>query len=266
METALEYFWLCLAALLAGGINTLAGGGTLLTFPMLITVLAQHGSHAAVLANGTSTVALVPASIGGAWGFRREMHAARKWLLILIGPSLVGGVVGSRLVTTLDPKYFNALVPWLIFGAASLFTLQPLLARWRKQAVEHAEGPPKASTVAGVVIFQFFVAVYGGYFGAGIGILMLSALGLMGIKDIHQMNALKTVLATAINGVAVANFVWEGVVVWPYALAMMVTSVIGGYLAACIGRSLPQKVVRYFVISVGFFLAAYFFWKQYGGR
>ena len=266
----MDYFWLCISALAAGAINTLAGGGTLLTFPTLIAVLSPDNptldeiALAGVLANGTSTVALMSGSVSGAWGFRREMHATRKWLLLLIGPSIIGGIAGSLLVTRLDPRYFGALVPWLILVAAILFATQPLLARlWRRPA-EVSEKPPSGTTVVGVVVFQFFVAVYGGYFGAGIGILMLSALGLMGIRDIHQMNALKTVLATGINGVAVAVFIWQGIVRWEYALPMMGTSIVGGYLAAHYGRQLPQRLVRGFVIAIGFFLAAYFFWQQYG--
>jgi len=215
-----------------------------------------------VYANGTSTVALMVGSLSGAWGFRREMHATRRWLLLLIGPSIVGGIIGSLLVTRLDPQLFKSLVPWLILAAAVLFTCQPFLMRWLR-APALPETPPSGWTVVGVVGFQFLVAIYGGYFGAGIGILMLSALGLMGIKDIHQMNALKTVLATCINGVAVAVFIFDDRVVWKYALAMMVTAIIGGYLAAHYGRQLPQRYVRGFVIGIGFFLAAYFFWQQY---
>lgn len=263
MDPFFDYLSLCGSALLAGMINTLAGGGTLLTFPTLMAVLAPYGAQAGVLANGTSTVALAPASFSGAWGFRREMHATRRWLYLLIGPSLVGGIVGSLLVSTLDPKYFKILVPWLILTAASLFAAQPLLARLRKVPQHPSSRPPSGYTVAGVVVFQFFVAVYGGYFGAGIGILMLSALGLMGIENIHQMNALKTVLATLINGIAVIVFIWNGLVLWQFALPMMATSVVGGYLAAHYGRQLPQKLVRGFVIAIGFFLAAYFFWQQF---
>ena len=113
-----------------------------------------------------------------------------------------------------------------------------------------------------IVVFQFFVAVYGGYFGAGIGVLMLSSLGLMGIGDIHRMNAVKTVLAACINGISVAVFVWDGKVVWEYALPMAVTAILGGYFGARLGRMLPRPLVRWLVICVGFGLAAYYFWKQ----
>jgi uncharacterized membrane protein YfcA len=268
----LDYFWLCLSAAVAGGINALAGGGTLLTFPTLIGVLSQQfGPAAGVLANGTSTVALVPASLGSAWGFRRELAHLRRFLVWLLPPSLVGGAIGTLLVTRLDPEYFNRLVPWLILTAATLFTLQPVLARRnRPKSVlppdasdEHTHIPPLS--LAGMVCLQFFIGVYGGYFGAGIGILMLSGLGIMGLSNMHQMNGVKAVLGTAINGIAMVIFVIEGKVVWPFALAMMATSTVGGYLAAHYSRQIPGKYVRWFVIVVGFTLASFYFWKQYRG-
>lgn len=268
-QTAGEWGWLCLAAFLAGGINALAGGGTLLTFPALIGVLSgTWGPHtAAVLANGTSTVALVPASLGSAWGLRRELWELRRLLVWLLPPSLAGGMAGSLLVTRLPPGIFASLVPWLILTATLLFLLQPLLLRRRAVLVAQnghpvsenglAEVTPRG--LAGMVLLQTLIAVYGGYFGAGIGILMLSGLGLMGLTNIHQMNGLKAVLGTAINGVAVLVFVIERKVVWPHALAMMVASLAGGYLAAHYGRRLAGRYVRGLVIGIGFFLAVYFF-------
>jgi uncharacterized membrane protein YfcA len=269
MQTFLQWGWLCLAAFLAGGINALAGGGTLLTFPALIGVLTgPYGSAAAaVMANGTSTVALVPASLGSAWGLRRELWELRTLLVWLLPPSLAGGAVGSLLVTRLPPGIFAQLVPWLILTATTLFLLQPLLVRRRAVVVMENDHPVPSNGLdrvtprglAGMVALQTLIAIYGGYFGAGIGILMLSGLGLMGLTDIHQMNGLKAVLGTAINAVAVLVFVIEGKVVWTFALAMMAASLAGGYLAAHYGRQLASRHVRWFVIAVGFFLAAYFF-------
>jgi uncharacterized membrane protein YfcA len=268
-QTLAEWGWLCVAAFLAGGINALAGGGTLLTFPALIGVLAasRGPEAAAVLANGTSTVALVPASLGSAWGLRRELWELRALLVWLLPPSLAGGMIGSLLVTRLPPDIFARLVPWLILTATTLFLLQPLLVR-RRPVLVAEDGHPVATNglervtprgLAGMVALQTLIAIYGGYFGAGIGILMLSGLGLMGLTDIHQMNGLKAVLGTAINAVAVLVFVVEGKVHWPFALGMMVASLAGGYLAAHYGRQLAGRHIRWFVIAVGFFLAAYFF-------
>lgn len=268
-QTLGEWGWLCLAAFLAGGINALAGGGTLLTFPALIAALSGRlgPEVAAVMANGTSTVALVPASLGSAWGLRRELAELRALVVWLLPPSLAGGMVGSLLVTRLPPGIFAQLVPWLILLATTLFLLQPVLLR--RRAVLVAEDGQVVSGngldrvtlrgLAGMVVMQTLIAIYGGYFGAGIGILMLSGLALMGLTDIHQMNGLKAVLGTAINAVAVLVFVVEGKVVWPFALAMMASSLAGGYLAAHYGRRLAGRHVRWFVIAVGFFLATYFF-------
>ena len=271
----LDYFWLCLTATLAGGINALAGGGTLLTFPTLMGVLSRQSGeiakNAGVIANGTSTLALVPASLGSAWGFRRELAALRQLLVWLLPPSILGAWIGVQLVTQLSPAVFDALVPWLILAAATLFVLQPLLVK-RKAAVVLEDGQPVRvgslghvswRGVAGMVALQFCIAIYGGYFGAGIGILMLSGMGLMGLKDIHEMNGLKAVLGTAINGVAMLGFIWDKKIHWPYALAMMATSIIGGYAAAGFSRKIPGVYVRWFVIVIGFSLAAFFFWKRW---
>jgi uncharacterized membrane protein YfcA len=269
----LDYFWLTVAACAAGAVNALAGGGTLLTFPTLMGVLArQFGEKAAgVLANGTSTTALVPASLGSAWAFRRELYQLRRFLIWLLPPSLLGGAIGTLLVTRLPGEYFNRLVPWLILAAAVLFTAQPYLTRRKPQVVglkgESCDGetPVSSRSLIGMIALQFAIGIYGGYFGAGIGILMLGGLGLMGLTNIHQMNGLKAVLGTAINGVAVLIFVLEGKVVWPFALAMMATSLAGGYIAAHYSRRIPGKIVRWLVIAIGFLLAAYYFGKQWVG-
>ena len=257
----LTWIWLGLSASIAGAVNSLAGGGTLLTFPTLLAALASLGSaEAAVVANMTSTVALVPGSMAGAWGYRRELGAVRAWLVLLAAPSLLGGWIGALLVSRVDPRYFAVLVPWLTLTAATLFLLQPRLPYKRTEEAT-LELPSLAGRV-GIVGFQFLVGVYGGYFGAGIGILMLGALAVMGLKDVHQMNALKTVLAALINGVSVLVFATSGRVHWPYAGVMALAAIVGGYLGAHGSRYLPRSVVRWFVIAVGFGLSAYFFWKQ----
>jgi uncharacterized membrane protein YfcA len=249
------YFLLGLSALVAGAINSIAGGGTLFTFSALLAVVDP------VVANATSTVALVPGSLAGAWAYRHEMRAVDRWATLLIWPSLLGGAVGSLLVTELDESYFSALVPWLLLTAALLFMAQPVVARLAGLGKQHTR--PAAGTLAGIVVFQFFVAVYGGYFGAGIGILMLSALGLMGFADIHRMNALKTLLAACINGVSVVVFVAEQKVEWRYASSMAVAAIVGGYMGARVARRLDDNLVRWVVILIGLGLAAHFFYKQW---
>lgn len=256
----MELAILCLSALVAGAVNSVAGGGTLLTFPALFSVLGA-AEGASVLANATSTVALCPGSVAGVWGYRREYVGMGRWIACLIGPSLLGGVIGSLLVVQLPPSIFKSLVPWLILTATSLLALQPAIARWTGIGKPH-ENPTK-STVAGIMAMQFVIGIYGGYFGAGIGILMLSALALMGLSDIHRMNGLKSLLAAAINGTSVVVFVRNGVVRWEYALPMMAAAVVGGFLGAHYSRKLDKTLVRRFVIAIGFALAGWYFVKTY---
>lgn len=260
MDELMQYLWLCLAAVAAGAINAVAGGGTLVTFPMLIWVLG-NGPEQAVAANATSTFALFPGSLASMWGYRREIHDTRTWLKYLLGPSIVGGILGSSLAL-MSPKTFQDLVPWLILTASALFLLQPTIARVTGIGKPHASPTPK--TIWGVIAFQFLIALYGGYFGAGIGILMLSGLALIGIDDIHLMNGLKTVLATLINGLAVFVFVLRGAVNWQYAIPMTVAAIVGGFVGASVARKLNRTLVRWIVIVIGVGLSGYYFWKTYG--
>jgi uncharacterized membrane protein YfcA len=244
---------LVVSSLAAGAVNALAGGGTLLTFPALTAVMPK------VLANGTSTVALIPGSLAGAWGYRGELRAVGRWPLLLVAQILVGGLVGTLLVTRLDPRYFDALVPWLIASATLLFFAQPTLLKLSLRLRPAGPARRPAAAFAVLAVAQFLIAVYGGYFGAGIGILMLSALGLMGIGDIHQMNAVKTVLAACINALSVVVFAADGYVVWPVAGMMAVAAVVGGYLGAHSGRRLPRALVRWIVIVIGVALSVKYF-------
>ncbi|MEX0678273.1 MAG: sulfite exporter TauE/SafE family protein [Pirellulales bacterium] len=277
-----DYVILCLAAVLAGAVNAIAGGGTLLTFPALFAALGSSGA-AAVVANATSTVALVPGAIAALAGYRNEIRQERRWATLLVVPSLIGGLVGSLLLVLMPGESFKTAVPWLILTAALLFALQPRIARWTgvtprssgdrdvggegaasetasTRALPHAPG-----LLAAVVSFQFLVAIYGGYFGAGIGILMLSALAIMGMHDIHRMNAVKVLLNLMINGVSVVVFVASGKVYWPYAAAMAVSSSVGGYVAAHAAKRANKTVIRSIIVVIGFGLAAYYFYRQFAG-
>ncbi len=255
------YAFLCVSAFLAGVMNSVAGGGTLLTFPALTGVISP------AMANGTSTVALLPGSFAGALGYRKELWECRRFVFRMLAPSIAGGFLGAYLVGK-DQDLFKILVPWLILTAALLFVVQAPLSKWVKAraAVEGAQPEhhePGTLTQALVIAFQFLVAVYGGYFGAGIGILMLSALGFMGVGDIHRMNAVKTFLAASINTASVVVFVRDKLVNWDYALPMVVAATAGGYTGARVARRLPASYVRYAVIVIGFGLAAYYFIKEY---
>jgi hypothetical protein len=257
MSEAEKQSLLFLTAVVAGVINSLAGGGTLLTFP----ALAHVGMMDDLIANTTNTVALVPGSMAGTWGYRREFSVSLRWVALLAGPSLAGGVIGALLLTGLDPKYFDKAVPWLILTATLLFLSQPFFNRF---AVRHAKQPAASrATVTAMVVFQFFVAIYGGYFGAGMGILMLSSLGLMGLGDIHQMNAVKSFLAVCINGGSVVVFAIDGRVAWRFVPTMAIAAIVGGYLGAHYGRKLNRSLVRWIVVAIGFGLSLYYFVTKY---
>lgn len=258
---------LCLVSSIGGAINSVAGGGTLLTFPALIAALGGT-AEAAVWANATSTVALFPGSLAGMAGYRRELMTARPWIKVLLWPSLAGGLIGAFLLMVLPAESFRKLIPWLLLTAAALFWLQPRLSRRLAAkagaAAQGGETAPPPQRVALVALFQLFVAIYGGYFGAGIGILMLTALGMMGLSDIHQMNGLKTLFGSAINGVAVVVFAGSGKVEWTLATAMALAAILGGYVGARVARRLDRNLVRHAVVLIGVALGAYYLQKTYG--
>ena len=252
------YLLLALAAFGAGALNAVAGGGTLLTFPTLTAVISPAA------ANVTSTVALLPGSLAGAWGYRRELAGARTLLVRLLPPSLVGGGVGALLLLA-APDRFGELVPWLILSTAVLFLMQKPLTRLlkRRAAVPdaRAETPPPWLLVT-LIAAQLGIAVYGGYFGAGIGILMLTALGFMGVASIHRANAVKTVLASTINVTSALVFGVAGEVRWDFAAVMAAASVAGGYGGARGARRLPAWLVRWGVIAIAFGLSALYFARR----
>ncbi|MBK5294079.1 MAG: sulfite exporter TauE/SafE family protein [Acidobacteriia bacterium] len=252
-DSPLTYALLGAAAFSAGAVNAVAGGGTLLTFPTLLAIINP------IAANATSTIALLPGSIASVWAYRAELGHTRVMLSRLWLPSLLGGVVGALAVTRFPERVFASLIPWLLLLASTLLLLQRPVARWLGA---HPHEAPKASTITVIVLFQFLVGIYGGYFGAGIGILMLSTLGFMGINDIHQMNGLKTMLAVIINAVTVVIFLAEGVVVWKYAGIMIAAAIAGGYIGARVARRMPAVAVRYFVVAIGFAVAGYSFYKR----
>lgn len=254
MDSLSTYLLLALSAFFAGAINSIAGGGTLLTFPTLLAVLNP------VAANATSTIALVPGALASAWGYRRELHETKALLRILWLPSFAGGVIGALALTRLPERVFENLIPWLLLTASTLLLLQKPLSKW---LITHPHAKPTPTTTATIVFFQFLVGIYGGYFGAGIGILMLSALSFMGISNINHMNGLKSILAIAINGITAAIFIYEGVVVWKYAWVMALAAIAGGYVGAHVARRLHASHVRAIVVTIGFAVAAYSFYRRF---
>jgi uncharacterized membrane protein YfcA len=243
------------AAFAAGLINSVAGGGTLVSFPALL-----WAGRDPVLANATSTVALWPASLAGLYGFRRELEGGRRWVWLFGAPSLLGGVLGAVLLLGTPSETFGRLVPYLVLFATLLLALQEPISR--RLIAERQEGErPSRAWLAGAVAFQFLVGVYGGYFGAGIGILMLAALGLLGFKDIHQMNGLKNLLAILINGVAAAYFIFSGSVVWFDVLLMALAALAGGYSGARLAYRLGRTFVRRAVIVIGLVMGVSLFFN-----
>jgi uncharacterized membrane protein YfcA len=255
------------AAFVGGAVNSVAGGGTLLTFPALLWARQLE-----IVANATSTVALWPGALSSFWGYREELRSGWGEIAVLAIPSFVGGVLGAVLLVRTDNATFAAIVPWLILLATLLFLAQRPLTEWQRRRAARLAGddPPELQAPsspgawrwATVLGFQFLVGVYGGYFGAGIGILMLAAFGYLGFTNIHHMNALKNLNGMCINGIAAALFITKGLVDWRLALLMAAGAVVGGYAGAGTARRVGQPAVRATVIAIGFSLSAWLLVRQ----
>jgi uncharacterized membrane protein YfcA len=245
---------LAAAATAAGAINAVAGGGTLLTFPTLLLC-----GTAPIVANATSTLALVIGTAGSIFGFRQQYVAVKPWLGRFVPVSMIGGFLGSWLLTRTSNEAFARLVPFLILFATVLFLAQGAFRRMAgREATAHARHPAVWAAVA----FQFAVAIYGGFFGAGIGILMLASLGFLGLSDIHEMNALKNILGSLINVVAAAWFTASGLIDWPKMAVMTVGALAGYWIGAHFSQRIPQARVRLIITIIGFVMSAVTFWKQ----
>ena len=235
------------ASTFAGAVNAIAGGGTLIAFPAVVWLGVPP-----LNANATTTVALWPGSFGSMWAYRRAIEGAHGWAVRFAVPSLAGGAAGAWLLLHTSPERFERIVPFLVLAATVLFMAQgPIRRRFAAGGTVLASGglppPPRPA----YLLYQFGVGVYGGYFGAGIGLLMLAVLGAMGLTNIHQMNGLKTLGALAINLVAAALFAVSGIVWWPVALAMALGGVTGGYWGAWLAQQVPQAWVRRAITGVG---------------
>ena len=251
-----EILGLTLAAMAGGVINAVAGGGTLVTFPTLLFF-----GMAPVQANATSTLALVIGTSGSIFGYRQHVPSVRVWLRSFVPASLLGGLIGSVLLTFTSNQTFSKLVPFLILFATVLFFAQGLVRRLVNLEQQHA--PSRYGTVLGAALFQFMVAVYGGYFGAGIGILMLASLGFIGLHNIHEMNTLKTILGSLINLVAAAWFVISGLISWPQAAVMTIGAVAGYFLGSHYSQRIPQTRVRQIITIIGLALSLVTFYQEF---
>jgi uncharacterized membrane protein YfcA len=243
------------AALAAGAINSVAGGGSFISFPALLFIGIPP-----VNANATNTVALWPGQPASVWAYRGEMRNISKQTLVpLTITGIIGGIAGAYVLLITPQTTFLHLVPWLLLAATVIFTLSERIAQWLGR--RHAQPHAAFTSVHGIVL-QLLLAFYLGYFGAGAGILMLAMLALLGMDNIHAMNALKAWLTAVSNGVAMLLFIFHRAVYWPEAIVMVVGSVLGGYFGAYFAQKTKPSHVRLIVIVIGFGMTAYFFARQ----
>ncbi len=256
---SLEHWaFLFIAAFFAGTVNSVAGGGSFISFPALLFT-----GMAPIAANATNTAALWPGTVASTLAYRNAFTPhARRLILPLFIVGIIGGVLGARVLLITPQNTFLHLIPWLLLAATLLFLFSGPITTWIRKRAGHnpndgAKVPPLLM-VAGLAI-ELVVAMYVGYFGAGAGILFLSLLAILGIDDIHAMNGMKTLLVSVVNGVAIVTFVIARVIVWPQALVMLVGAIAGGYGGAHFAQKMSPQHVRWTVIVVGFGMSIYFF-------
>lgn len=235
------------AAFAAGAMNAVAGGGSFFTFPALL-----FAGVPAIRANATSATALWPASIASALAFREDVLQTRRELMLFGAVSLAGGLLGALLLLLTPEERFEGLVPWLLGAATLVFAFGPLITKALRARDMHAP-------LGLIVVVQLAIAIYGGYFGGGMGIMMLAAFSALGMTNLHAMNGLKHILAVSLNGIAIVAFVVAGVIDWPLALMMSVGGIAGGWIGARASRRVDARYVRWFVVAVGAGLTTYFF-------
>ncbi|NDP64704.1 sulfite exporter TauE/SafE family protein [Polaromonas sp.] len=246
----------------AGAVNAMAGGGTFFSFPAMLAVGLPP-----VVANASNSVALWPGSLSGAWAYRQELARYKRYLLPMGIASFFGGAAGGLLLLSAGDARFAALIPWLLGFATLLFAFSPQLSRALKKirpapaektGAEHGAGSPIGWFV------QLLVSIYGGFFGAGMGILMMASLAIGGHEDVQHINALKNILSAVIYSVTVMTFIIAGAVSWPHTLVMVLTATLGGYWGARMARKIRGPWLRRMVIAVGSALTVYYFYKTLG--
>jgi uncharacterized membrane protein YfcA len=241
------------AALIAGLLNAVAGGGSFISFPALLFT-----GMAPIAANATNTAALFPGTVASTVAYRNAFTPdARRLLPLLLITGIIGGFLGARILLDTPQSTFLHLIPWLLLAATLLFLAGPRISAWvRRRAVAGKASSPL--TIAGFFL-ELLISIYIGYFGAGVGILVLSLLAVLGMEDIHAMNGVKVLLVSVVNGVAMITFIIAKTIFWPQALLMIVASLIGGYAGAHYAQKMNQTHVRWIVVAVGLSMSAYFF-------
>ena len=254
MDLQTAIFLFC-AGVLGGALNAVAGGGSFIAFPALM-----FSGVPPIQANATNAVALWVGVTASSGAYRKHLDISRRVMIPLAVTSVIGGIVGAFLLLRTPAHTFLEILPWLMLGATLLFVFGGRLARGSKSGLAH---DASRSAIAVAALFELVVAVYGGYFGGGVGIVNLAMLAALGMTDIHAMNALKVVLGGIINGIAVVTFTLAGAVAWKPGFIMIAGAIVGGYFGAHYAQKLPQSWIRAFVIAVGTSMTIYFFWKAY---
>lgn len=254
MLTLLDAALIGAGAFAAGAVNSVAGGGSFFSFPALLAVGVPP-----VMANASNSVSLWPGSLSGAWAYRRELRALRRYLLPMAMVSLAGGALGGGLLLRTSDGAFATMIPWLLAFATALFAFSPQLSR----ALSSWRGKRRVNGRGGWLV-QGLVSVYGGFFGAGMGILMMASLSIAGHEDVQEVNAIKNLLSALIYTVTVITFVVAGAVSWPHTATMLATATIGGWWGATMARKLPAAWLRRVVIAVALLLTLHYFFKVYG--
>jgi len=257
-----QWIWLVVAAFLAGVLNAVAGGGSFLLFPAMLGM-----NILPIPANATNTVAIWTGQLTSVAAYRDDVRKNLRLVWPIAVAGLLGGIAGAMALLHTSQRTFLHLVPWLLLFAASIFAVSGPVSRWvatrnaarrGSVAIGQSHAPHRVAVFAVTILLSF----YGGYFGAGVGFLLMTMLALFGYEDIHEINALKMVANTATNGTAFIIFVANGQVIWRYCLLAMVTCAIGGYSSASMARRIPARHMRAAVVVIGFTMAAWFFWKQ----
>ncbi|MGA3048151.1 MAG: sulfite exporter TauE/SafE family protein [Terracidiphilus sp.] len=256
-----HWLWLSVAAFLAGVLNAVAGGGSFLLFPAMLSMKMLP-----VQANATNTVALWPGQLTSVAAYRDDIRKNLRLALPMGLAGLMGGTTGALVLLNTPQTTFLHLVPWLLLVAATIFALTGPVSRWLSHLNEarrqgNSSGKPHLPRILPLFLSTILVCFYIGYFGAGAGFLIITLLSLFGLQDLNDINALKVVSTTMANGIAFVIFVFNGQVVWRYCLLAMVTCAIGGYTSARFARMVPKPVLRGLVIFIGFSMAAWFFWS-----
>lgn len=255
-----EALLVALGAFLAGGMNAIAGGGTFFSFPAMLAAGVPP-----VTANASNTVALWPASLSSAWAYRKEAMRHGRWAILLIAVSVIGGLTGGLLLLSTSNAAFSALIPWLLLVATSLFAFSARVSRlvaWGKRRFG-AESTGEPGGGIGGALFQLIVAIYGGFFGAGMGILTLAALSIQGYEDMQELNALKNLTSAVNYSIAAVTFLIAGAISWPHTLVALGTATIGGMAGAAVAKRMPAIWLRRLVIAVGATLTTVYFFKTY---